>query len=160
MKIPGEVLSKALLTSSHILTASPYTLIYVHTLVKIMATCIDSTVDQILIITVHRTKTSLSSCNAQLLQDNFTFFAKFSTNPVPYDVTGFNHTAKIQKYVHNSGAEHQVHLQFGGLNNFLEWKGINHACKEVELRYGCSYHLHLNVSFIEPAIEAAFACAQ
>ena len=45
MKIPGEILSKASLTSSHTLAASPYTLIYVHTLVKIMATCIDFTVD-------------------------------------------------------------------------------------------------------------------
>lgn len=42
MKIPGEVLAKA---SPHTLTASRYTLIYVHTLIKIMTTSIDSTVD-------------------------------------------------------------------------------------------------------------------
>lgn len=159
MKIPGEVLSQPSLTSSHILTASPYTLIYVHTLVEIMATCIDSTVDQILIITVHGTKTSLSSYNAPLLQRNFTFFSK-SRIQFPGNVTGFNHTAKIQKCVHNSGAEHQVCLQCGGLNKFLEWRGINHACKEVKLRYGYSYHIHLNFSITEPAIEAAFACVQ
>lgn len=45
MKIPSEVLSKASLTSSHIVIASPYTHVYVHTLVKTIATCIDRTVD-------------------------------------------------------------------------------------------------------------------
>jgi len=44
MKIPSEVLSKASLTSSRILTSSPYTLPYVNTLGKAMATCIDCTV--------------------------------------------------------------------------------------------------------------------
>lgn len=45
MKILGEILSKASLTSSHILTASPYTPTYEHTLVKIMAPSIDSIMD-------------------------------------------------------------------------------------------------------------------
>lgn len=51
-------------------------------------------------------------------------------------MTGLNHTAKIQSCVHNSDVEQSS--VWGGLSNFLEWRVINHACKEESWGMGAA----------------------